>query len=205
MDLPSEVRLSIYQYIPLELCFTVYEQHWTPGSMPSLLSCCKQIRQEALPLASIRLEIEAYPDVFESAYHASDPERNWAFRNFGKQLYRWALWDGDEFVKSLSKLTLRFSEICDECDACQGSCHVASDVAFEIEFVLRPSQGLIVRRCRPGHVLEDDGPLKPTVMEDIRKAISDLELQRRSCGLYGEVFVMLISDCLPTWAFLNWK
>jgi hypothetical protein len=42
-------------------------------------------------------------------------------------------------------------------------------------------------------------------MEDVHKAVSDLELQRRSYGVYGEIFVMLVSDGLPTWDFLSWE
>jgi hypothetical protein len=201
MDLPPEIRLSIYRYLPLKLCFAVYEHHWTPGSIPALLTSCKQIRKEALPLASLAISLEASLGVFRSGCDSPHLVGTWAMRNLGKQLHRWALCDGHEFVENLSKLHLNFAE---RCPSCEGPCRTDTEppTEFELEFNLHPDRGLTVRHCGPW---QDDRCLNPGTMEDVHKAVSDLELQRRSYGVYGEIFVMLVSDGLPTWDFLSWE
>jgi hypothetical protein len=122
-------------------------------------------------------------------------------RNLGKQLHRWALCDGHEFVENLSKLHLNFAE---RCPSCEGPCRTDTEppTEFELEFNLHPDRGLTVRRCGPW---QDDRCLNPGTMADVHKAIIDLELQRRSYGVNGEIFIMLISDGLPTWEFLSWE
>jgi hypothetical protein len=194
MDLPVDIRLLIYGYIPLYLNFRVYKNKWGPGSLHPLLACSKQVRQEALPLASIVVSIEASLNVFGSNSPNSTNQGNTGFRDFAKQLSVWSLRDGENFVRNISRLHLNFMEYCDTCGT---PCSAGKFAMFDIGFALNPSRGLFVEYYGGWH-------LNDFMRKEIERELTELELERKASGApHGGVLIMLVAERLPKWKFLK--
>jgi hypothetical protein len=140
-------------------------------------------------------------EVFESIDPHPYPMRNSGFRNFRKQLHRWSLQGGGQFVKTLSRLSLKFT---DTCAQCEGPCDTIFGLPteFELDFIFSPEQGLTVQQCGSDDPLEEDECLDSKMMDAVRRAVADLEAERRLNGVAGEILITLVVDRLPQWDFL---
>jgi hypothetical protein len=209
MDLPADIRLCIYRYVPLDL--EISPRYKRISETPPLLACCKHVRREALPLASINLYLTSeHLDIFNDKYvptaqNATNGFTNREvndFRDFRERLRLWAVKPGRAFVDVIRRLTIEFSQTCDCCDV----------VTFEMEFLLIPSQE-VVRGCCEGSVfLRNESPpwscrsenyMVEDKLDNIDGALAELNSKRFEGGLSGEVLVKLIVDALPFWNFLR--
>jgi hypothetical protein len=201
LDLPVEIRLSIYGYVPLELELSVYKDRWTHGNIPSLLVCSKQIRQEALPLAGIEVTVESYLNIFESSLSDSTEEEDVVFQNFGKQLTRWSSQNGQSFVRTISRLRLVFSEYCSYCDS--APCCDGGVAEFAIGFAQTPDRGLFVEHSGPPWYFGGSACLDVLTLEEIHREVAELELDRKAHGLHDNALIVLVTERFPKWKFLN--
>jgi hypothetical protein len=164
MDLPMEIRLSIYGYIPLYLDLAVWTNGWRPSRIPSLLVCSRQVRKEALPLAGIQVSIRSSSAIFDAGCFNSALREKLVFRIFTKQLRRWSLQNGKLFVSNMSRLSLAFSGYCDHCErapCCDGP------IEFDIRFTIHPARGLFVEHYDSSSTFREDVRADDIVRKEI--------------------------------------
>jgi hypothetical protein len=214
MDLPVEVRLYIYRYVRLDLVVSPWSGKI--GKIPPLLACCRQVRQEALPLVSIALYLRSeHLDIFDGEPPPSADgvvQRNSIYRDMirfqelRERLRLWLVREGNTLVSQIRRLKIEYAQTCDSCDL----------VSFGLELFLVPGQGL-VRGCCNGEICvrNDDSDLPwpdcyrneefmtDARLCDIDGALANFRLQRGKDTMSGEVLIMLIVDALPCWTFLQ--
>jgi hypothetical protein len=153
-------------------------------------------------MVGIELDLEAHIDVFECGYLGPDNRDNSSFRGFVKQLTRWSLGGGLEFVSNLSRISLTFEEIC---RTCRSPCSASPGIAFDIDFAFNSTQGLYVRES--GSKYDDMegywGCLTQDALCQIKREVATLDTERRTCGLGGSALILLITKCIPKWKFLS--
>jgi hypothetical protein len=179
MDLPTEIRLRIFEYSSLDLRFWVNNGcEWSHSQLPALTACSRHLRQEVLPLIGMKLEITSDVNMF-------DGETYPAFDAFRTQLRVWSSKQGSRIVKGMSRLTISFSAT----DYCSAGAN------FEISLILRARKGLF-RQWNTGY-------LNGKMLKEVDAKVADLETQRRAQGMHGEVLILLITDAFDKWVSLR--
>jgi hypothetical protein len=187
MDLPTEVRLRVFEYVPLDLHCEVDNGHeFSRSDVPALIACSRQVRRETLPLVGMTLEITSFANMFDGGANSTCDA-------FKKQFRLWSLSNGSRIVKEMSRLTISYSADCD----------YYAEAQFELEFILNSGKGLVQQRCPHFCETSEGGDyLTQEMLQEVGTQVADLEVQRRAQGMHGEVFVLLITDAFEKWAFL---
>jgi hypothetical protein len=212
MDLPADIRLYIYRYVDLDLNISSWSENLR---VPPVLASCRQVRQEALPLASIKLSLESeHLDIFDNK-NAPDADSDVnpllyhdviRFRKLRERLRPWAMKGGHSLVDGIRRLKIEYSQTCDACDL----------LSFEMELLLIPGKG-VVRGCCQGQVCrreafpslpwpdccQNDDFMVDDKLHEIDGVLAEFNLQRCEGGMSGKLIVALIVDALPYWKFLR--